>query len=77
MDKLRHTLAHAQSDKGGSHPFKETNDPGLGAISSGGGPSGRGAATQLAVTTNFLRGTRCAVEGCGKTRDDPIHFPED
>jgi hypothetical protein len=77
MDKLRHTLAHAHSDKGGAHPFKETNDPGLGAMASGGGPAGRATSyTQLAVTTTFLRATRCALDGCGKTRDDPIHFPE-
>ena len=76
MDKLRNTLAHAHSDKGGAHPFKETNDAGIGAVASGSGGRQWGNPT-LAVTTAFLRGTRCAVDGCGKTRDDPIHFPED
>jgi hypothetical protein len=27
------------------------------------------------TTTMFLRSTRCAVSGCGKPADDPIHWP--
>jgi hypothetical protein len=78
MKTPRNPFAHPHSDKGGAHPFKETNDAGLGALASGGGPLGRvGAGTQLAVTASYLRATRCAEDGCGKTRDDPIHFPAD
>jgi hypothetical protein len=31
--------------------------------------------SNVPTTTAFLRGTRCAVSGCGKPADDPIHWP--
>lgn len=55
-----------------SHLFRETNDPGLGAVSSGSGYMTFG---HLASATAYLRATRCALPGCGKPREDPIHSP--
>lgn len=60
----------------GFHPFKETNDPGLMAAASG-GVSRAISVNEVAVTTGFLRSTRCAVPGCGRPREDPVHFPAD
>ena len=60
------------------HAFLETNDAGVGAMSAGSGMSGRsGGESQLAVTAAVLRATRCAVPGCGKSREDPIHGVEE
>ena len=60
------------------HPFHETNDAGLSVVASGSGGYSGNTANTLAVTTGFLRATRCALPGCGKPRQDPIHAaPED
>jgi hypothetical protein len=56
-----------------AHPFHETNDAGLSAFASGGSGFSGSEANMLAVTTGFLRATRCALPGCGKPRQDPIH----
>ena len=58
------------------HPFRETNDGGLGPAASSGGTYQGSQASVLGVTTAYLRSTRCAVSGCGKERHDPIHEPE-
>ncbi len=60
-----------------SHPFRETNDPGIAAFASGGSQYGGSQVNMLATTANYLRSTRCAVPGCGKERHDPIHRPAD
>ena len=61
-----------------AHPFQETNDAGLSVMASWSGGYSGTQASMLAVTTGFLRATRCAVPGCGKPRQDPIHAaPED
>jgi len=57
------------------HPFAETNDAGLAAFASGGSTYSGSWVNMFAVTTGFLRATRCAVPGCGKPRQDPIHAP--
>lgn len=56
-----------------AHPFQETNDAGLSAFASGGSGYSGSEVNMLAVTTGFLRATRCALPGCGKPRQDPIH----
>ena len=55
-----------------AHTFRETNDTGIGAVSSGGGYQGN-LANIWGVTAAVLRGTRCALPGCGKERHDPMH----
>jgi len=67
------------TDPGGPHAFVETNDPGVGAVSSGAGPFAQGGTqlAQLAMTTAMLRATRCGLPGCGKPREDPVHAPEE
>lgn len=59
------------------HPYQETNDAGLAAYASGGSSYSGSWVNMFAVTTGFLRATRCAVPGCGKPRQDPIHAPRD
>ncbi len=56
-----------------SHPFQETNDPGLATAASGSGNYQGTLANVWAVTAAFLRGTRCGMPGCGKERHDPVH----
>jgi hypothetical protein len=76
LPHAKHGDAHP--DPGQHHPFRETDDPGIVALASGGGFRGGNADLQrLAVTTATLRGTRCALAGCGKPREDPIHFAAD
>jgi hypothetical protein len=54
------------------------NDPGMGAAMAGASASQTGAAIAMdvAATGNFVREQRCGVPGCGRNRDDAIHFPE-
>jgi hypothetical protein len=67
----------ANGDPVGSHPYKETDDPGIVPAASGTGWHQGDQARMLAVTTAALRGTRCAMPGCGMERHDPIHTPAD
>jgi hypothetical protein len=60
-----------------AHPFQETNDAGLSAFASGGSTESGSQINMLAVTTGYLRATRCGLPGCGKPRQDPIHGPAD
>lgn len=61
-------------DPGSPHSFRQINDPGVGAMASGGGPRlGYGTMSSIAVTDNFIRKQRCGVPGCGRDRYDPIH----
>lgn len=57
------------------HAFRETNDPGVGAVAAGGDFRFGADVHAVAATAGFLRGTRCAFPGCGKPREDPIHDP--
>lgn len=56
-----------------AHLFQETNDAGLAAFASGGSGYSGSQVNTWAVTTGYLRATRCALPGCGKPRQDPIH----
>ncbi len=61
-----------------AHAFQETHDAGLSVVASGSSGYSGSQANTLAVTTAFLRSTRCALPGCGKPRQDQIHAaPED
>jgi hypothetical protein len=55
------------------HPFQETNDSGIGAVASGQGNYAGSQIGMTAVTSAFMRATRCAAPGCGKERHDPVH----
>jgi hypothetical protein len=63
----------------GPHAFVRPPDPRMGmALGAGhthqmGGSSGMLPSLLIAEAT--LRTERCAVPGCGKDRDDPIHWP--
>ena len=63
------------------HAFVEVRDVGIAAAAAGGAQGTRGAPgglTQVVVTDNYLRKSRCGVDGCGRERSDPIHAaPED
>jgi hypothetical protein len=56
-----------------THPFQETNDAGLPVIAGGSSGSCGSQVNTLAMTTAYLRATRCALPGCGKPRQDEIH----
>jgi hypothetical protein len=60
------------------HPFRSSDDAGLGAaaVRTGGSRGGQALGMNMAVTGNFQRGLRCGVPGCGRDRDEAIHFPE-
>ncbi len=62
-----------KSDPTRPHPFQETDDPGIVPAASAGGNYQGAQANIWAVTTAALRGTRCAMPGCGRERHDPIH----
>jgi hypothetical protein len=64
---------HRTGDPARSHPFRETDDPGIVPAASAGGNYQGAQANSWAVTTAALRGTRCAMPGCGRERHDPIH----
>jgi hypothetical protein len=57
-----------------AHPFQRPDDPGMSAMASGSGFTASHV-RNFPTTTMFLRSTRCAVSGCGKPADDPIHWP--
>jgi hypothetical protein len=68
----------AAPDPGSPHVFRPTNDPGMGAAAAGSGGTigGQALAMDAVVTGNIVREQRCGVPGCGRNRDDAIHFPE-
>jgi hypothetical protein len=74
------TRGAAAPDPGSPHLFRSMNDPGIGAAVSGvgasGGEGGQALGLNAMITGNFVREQRCGVPGCGRNRDDAIHFPE-
>jgi hypothetical protein len=72
------TRGAAAPDPGSPHAFRPMNDPGMGAAMAGAAASqtGAGIAMDVAATGNFVREQRCGVPGCGRARDEAIHFPE-
>jgi hypothetical protein len=59
------------------HAFDEPSDMGMSAAASGSGKGGVNIANVIGVTAATQRATRCAVPGCGRFHDDPIHAPAD
>jgi hypothetical protein len=57
------------------HVFLPVHDAGLGTGLAGLGSRDSGFPAQIAITDRYLRTSACAVPGCGKDRDDPIHEP--
>ncbi len=57
------------------HRFRQIHDSGLAAMAGRGPLTDRGysAPTQLLVTNNYLRASRCGVPGCGRPREQAIH----
>jgi hypothetical protein len=60
----------------GPHRFVEPSDA-RSALALGAVQRGLQMASPLAVADASLRVSRCALSGCGKTRDDPIHSPSE
>jgi hypothetical protein len=59
------------------HRFVEPSDAGMSAAASGSTARGINSPNFIGVTAAFQRPTRCAVSGCGKFHQDPIHMPAD
>jgi hypothetical protein len=57
-----------------NHRFIEPSDPRWG-LAAAGVHDGLQQAPALALTDASLRVPRCAMAGCGKTRNDAIHEP--
>lgn len=78
LDRLRGKAPQAPVNPNTPHTFRSTDDPGMGAaaIRSGGSRGGQALGINVALTGNYTRALRCGVPGCGRDRDDPIHFPE-
>ena len=57
------------------HEFRPVRDAGLGTGFAGISPSDASSPAQLVMTSRYLRASGCAVPGCGKDRNDPIHAP--
>ena len=75
MARGQKSAARGGSDPNRPHPFRDTDDAGLAAFASGGAQWQGNQTNSIAVTTGFLRATRCALPGCGKPRQDVIHGP--
>jgi hypothetical protein len=64
-------------DPGQPHVFRLIDDPGIAAFAIGGGPNSRTwSIGAVAMTDNYIRKSRCGVQGCGRERYDPIHEAE-
>jgi hypothetical protein len=72
-----HRTKRARIDPHQHHPFEEPNDMGMAAAASGSTGRGINMPNVIGVTAAFQRPARCAVPGCGKAHDDPIHVPAD
>ena len=63
-------------DASGPHEFVEPEDPRLGISLGTGQQSGRSSSVGMAILAEAsTRAPRCALPGCGKERQDPIHWP--
>lgn len=74
----RRRRGSAAPNPGTPHQFRPMNDGGMGAAFAGtpGTIGGQALGMDAMITGNFIRELRCGVPGCGRDRDDPLHFPE-
>jgi hypothetical protein len=63
----------------GPHAFVEPDDNRLGLAMSAVRAPGAGWAPSVAMTDATVRthGVGCALPGCGRGREDPVHVPPD
>ncbi len=63
----------------GPHRFVEPDDNRLGLALSVGRTPGQQMGPALAITDASVRvhGARCSMAGCGKAREDAIHYPQE
>jgi hypothetical protein len=72
-----HRTKRERIDPHQHHRFEEPSDAGMSAAISGGMVGGMNSPADIGVTAAFQRPKRCAVPGCGKFHEDPIHTPAD
>ncbi|MEA2621572.1 MAG: hypothetical protein QOH61_482 [Chloroflexota bacterium] len=65
-----------QGDTSGPHRFAEPQDLRSG-LALGSGTYDNDARAMFSVAAASVRQPACARPGCGKAREDPIHWPED
>ena len=76
MSGFRHRNKRRTSGPSGPHRFVDPADVRSGLALAAMQPNAQ-MGPALAVTEASLRGARCAMAGCGKPREDPIHEPSE
>ena len=69
-------VPHSSPSPSGPHTFVAPKDARSG-LALGSVQRGLQMASPLAVADASLRAPHCAVSGCGKAREDPIHAPSE
>ena len=76
MSGFRHRNKRRTSGPSGPHRFVDPADVRSGLALAAMQPNAQ-MGPALAVTEASLRGARCAMAGCGRPRQDPIHEPSE
>jgi hypothetical protein len=78
LSRLRRNRSAAPVNPNTPHKFRQVDDGGFGAavIRSAGSRTGQPLGMNASLAGTFTRQQRCGVPGCGRERDDAIHFPE-
>lgn len=76
MSVFRHRNKRRTSGPSGPHRFVDPADVRSGLALAAMQPNAQ-MGPALAVTEASLRGARCAMAGCGRPRQDPIHEPSE
>ena len=76
MSVFRYRNKRRTSGPSGPHRFVDPADVRSGLALAAMQPNAQ-MGPALAVTEASLRGARCAMAGCGRPRQDPIHEPSD
>ena len=78
FDRLFRRTAKPPVNPSAPHTFVSIDDAGYGAAvaRSAGARGGQPLGMNAALAGTFIQQQRCGVPGCGRDRDDPIHFPE-
>ena len=69
-------VPHEQPSPSALHTFVEPADARSG-LALGSVQPGLQMASPVTVADASLRAARCALSGCGKDRDDPVHAPSE